>query len=180
MPLRPGVSSEVIHDNIKDLIQSGHPTRVAVAAALREAHKYAVGGATPQQQGQWWQRNRGEPVITHGLVPGPTAGRADLVKVSVPRGCYVLPADIVSAFGEGNTAAGDKYLQRYFGPEQPMGNIPMVPVSLSGGEWVVSPAHCAQVGRGDLKRGHDVLDALVKKVRADHKKTLGKLPGPVK
>ena len=53
-----------------------------------------------------------------------------------------------------------------------------VPVRLSGGEYVVLPQFVQAIGRGDIERGHNVLDAFVKKKRADLVKKLRKLPGP--
>ena len=43
-----------------------------------------------------------------GPIHSAVAGRTDHLPMHVPSGAYVLPADIVSAMGEGNTAAGFK------------------------------------------------------------------------
>jgi len=45
---------------------------------------------------------------------------------------------------------------------------------------VIAPHHVLRIGRGSLERGHDVLDELVKLLRAKYVKTLQNLPGPVK
>lgn len=50
-----------------------------------------------------------------GLFNGATPGRADKVPVSVPAKSYVIPADVVSGVGQGNTAAGAKVLDNMFG-----------------------------------------------------------------
>lgn len=50
-----------------------------------------------------------------GPIHSPVAGRTDHLPIHVPSGSYVLPADIVSAGGEGNTMAGYKTLRRTFG-----------------------------------------------------------------
>jgi hypothetical protein len=50
--------------------------------------------------------------IVTGGVRGKTGGRADALPVDVPAGAYVIPADVVAAFGEGNTEAGMHALDR--------------------------------------------------------------------
>ena len=64
---------------------------------------------------------RPHPVKPHGvkLHTGPihsvVAGRTDHLPMHVPTGSYVLPADIVSSHGEGNTMNGFKNLESVFG-----------------------------------------------------------------
>lgn len=48
----------------------------------------------------------------HGLVASPGPGRTDIHNASVPAGSYVLPADVVSGLGEGNTLAGAKVVDQ--------------------------------------------------------------------
>ena len=50
-----------------------------------------------------------------GPIHSAVAGRTDHLPVEVPSGSYVIPADIVSAMGEGNTNAGFKILRRAMG-----------------------------------------------------------------
>lgn len=198
-----------------------------------------------------------------GLVHSSVAGRTDRLPVSVPAGAYVIPADVVSGLGEGNTLAGAKVLDRMMhsgpfgttpmagrsgghsipgypaGPEKAMGGevdgspnlsgqltmppmampngipgqIPgglappmagapqppqhqgmsgmkrggnaddtgeTVPIIIAGGEYVVHPDSVKMVGKGDLTRGHDHLDAFVKNVRSATASKMQKLPGPKK
>jgi len=49
-----------------------------------------------------------------GPIKSHVAGRTDHLPMHVPSGSYVFPADVVSAHGEGNTAAGFKAIQRMF------------------------------------------------------------------
>jgi hypothetical protein len=120
----------------------------------------------------------------------------------VPSGSYVIPADIVSAMGEGNTMAGFKQMKIIFGGTPYSGptsvkmgggpygsNLPgkanggeseSVPIVAAGGEYVVSPEQVRMVGEGDLELGHRVLDEFVKSYRKKTIKTLQKLPGPKK
>lgn len=139
-----------------------------------------------------------------GPVHSAVAGRTDHLPVHVSSGSYVLPADVVSAHGEGNTVAAFKVLRRMFGgtpygghggpygsgngpygeplarggkPRQDKGAVPIV---IAGGEYTLSPDQVRWAGDGDIDRGHQVLDAYVKRVRAELIKTLSRLPGPAK
>lgn len=172
MPLQSGRSRSVIGRNIAEMEDAGHPRAQAVAAALRAARKtYAQGGG-----------------VHAGPLLSTVAGRTDHLPIDVASGSYVIPADIVSALGEGNTLAGTKVLQRMF-TTGPYG-IPLarrhfakggaVPIVAAGGEYVVPPEVVGQIGHGDVDRGHEILDAWVKKERAHTVKTLRKLPGPRK
>jgi hypothetical protein len=51
-----------------------------------------------------------------GAIGGTGLGRADTVPMHVPSGSYVLPADIVSHIGQGNSIAGQDVLRKMFGP----------------------------------------------------------------
>ena len=53
-----------------------------------------------------------------------------------------------------------------------------VPIMAAGGEYVIHPDIVAEIGNGNIKHGHQILDAWVKKVRQQHIHTLKKLPGP--
>jgi hypothetical protein len=55
-----------------------------------------------------------------------------------------------------------------------------VPIIAAGGEYIIHPDVVQDVGHGDMKEGHDVLDKFVIKVRKHHIETLKKLPGPKK
>ena len=133
-----------------------------------------------------------------GAIHSSVAGRTDHLPIHVPNGSYVLPADIVSHFGENNTSAGFKILHRMFGGvprgggEQPYnhtggpygmadgGKSDGVPIVAAGGEYVIHPHHVRQIGNGDIDLGHKVLDEFVKRIRKDLVETLKKLPGPRK
>jgi hypothetical protein len=49
-----------------------------------------------------------------GYLHGATGGRTDVLNISPPAGSYVIPADIVSGLGEGNSIAGAAVLNRAF------------------------------------------------------------------
>ena len=109
-------------------------------------------------------------------------GRTDTVPLDVASGSYVIPADIISGLGQGDTTAGYKVLGRMFGPQAPRPGPDgkTVPIMAAGGEFVISPESVARVGRGDVKAGHDALDAWVRTERRKNIMALKKLPGPAK
>lgn len=141
-----------------------------------------------------------------GPIHSPVAGRTDHLPMHVPSGSYVIPADIISALGQGNTIAGFKvakgifsqpaYGQRQAGGGGPYGmglprradggvvaalpHPPPVAIVAAGGEYVIHPLDVAHLGGGSLDEGHRVLDDFVKKFRAKTVKTLRGLPGPKK
>ena len=134
-----------------------------------------------------------------GPIHSPVAGRTDHLPMHVKSGSYVIPADIISAMGEGNTMAGFKAARRIFtaslygqkagpyGAEMPkkaaggqVEEADLVPIIAAGGEYVISPEDVTYLGKGDLDHGHQILDAFVKKMRAKTIDTLKKLPGPKK
>jgi hypothetical protein len=123
-----------------------------------------------------------EPIHV-GPLKSDVAGRTDHLPISVPAGAYVLPADIVSALGEGNTSAGLKIVDQMFPHEEPVREYASggkVPIMAAGGEVVLSPEQVAAVGGGDLDAGHAALDEWVRMTRANTIETLKRLPGPAK
>jgi hypothetical protein len=196
MPLEKGTSKETISKNISEMVASGHPREQAIAAALNTArHSRAHGGQM--------EIKAPKPFKLHtGPIHSAVAGRTDHLPAHVPNGSYVIPADVVSHMGEGNTIAGFKILRRMFagapyggsglpygqssGPygEQIQGRAHGgevhngVPVVVAGGEHVLAPHEVMWAGEGDLSRGHRVLDDFVKQMRAKSIETLKKLPGP--
>jgi hypothetical protein len=158
---------------------------MAIAVANKHFKKRAAGGALP----------RGG---TSGFLHGATSGRSDAILTEAPAGSHVIPADVVSGLGEGNSLAGAKVLNRIFntpygvkapsagrktmGPPRASGGGigEGMPVALSDGEWVVEPDQVAVAGGGDLDRGHKVIDDFIINVREMVIDRMKKLPGPVK
>lgn len=179
---------------------------------------YAGGGGTESMSEAVpsWIRQQNyelESALNKGIsspINSEVPGRTDQIPASVPTGSYVLPADVVSGLGEGNTLAGAAVISRMlktgpWGIDQPNhrggSSIPAPPahggsrrthyamggqtgstakIIVAGGEHILHPNDVARIGGGDLTRGHNILDTFVKKVRARTIQKLKKLPGPKK
>lgn len=122
-----------------------------------------------------------------GAIKAPVAGRTDHLPMHVPSGSYVIPADIISAIGEGNTAHGFDIIdymvkQRMAsgGDVENMDAADPVAIVAAGGEYVIPPDAVRGFGDGDLDTGHKALDEWVKSERANTIATLKKLPPPKK
>jgi len=199
MPLTSGKSQKTISHNIAEMIHAGHPKDQAIAAALSTARHSAHGGPRiPKPHGPHVHGGK----LHVGPIHSSVAGRTDHLPMHVPSGSYVIPADIISAMGEGNTMAGFKHMKRIFGgtpygggsapygqsggpygaemPHRADGGATDggVPIVAAGGEYVLAPHQVIEAGDGDLDRGHKVLDEWVKRMRKNTIKTLSDLPGP--
>ena len=73
---------------------------------------FAVGGFTSSDMPYWTRQEENESVNRHGLLASPIAGRTDKLAVSPATGSYVIPADVISGLGEGNTLAGANVMQK--------------------------------------------------------------------
>lgn len=219
--MSPGSSAGIVSRNIEEMVRSGHPHAQAVAAALSNADRHprrADGGALPAYQfggasAQMPPHLQLGPQTTTGFLKSATPGRTDHLRINAPAGAYVIPADLVSGIGEGNSNAGAAILERALttgpggialplkpkhnamsprGPTPPTKpHIPFAkggktadgeaqPILAAGGEYIVPPDVVRLWGRGDTKRGHDMLDRWVVTERAKMAAKQAKLPGPKK
>lgn len=149
------------------------------SSPIDEGEGFAMGGGVMRRALDVARKFANGGVVT-GPVIGETGGREDAKPVDVAAGSYVIPADCVSALGEGNSMAGHQHLNKVFGEAATRAAGGAIPILISDGEHVLTPEQVEKIGGGDMKRGHQVLDALVKKVRAAHIETLKSLPGPAK
>lgn len=128
---------------------------------------------------------RGLPDQSEPLHAGPlhstVPGRTDHLPITVAAGSFVLPADVVSGLGEGNTNAGMQAVSEMF-PLPPVRRSDggRVPIAAAGGEYVIAPETVAALGGGDLEAGHELLDDFVLRTRANTIQRLRALPSPEK
>lgn len=142
-----------------------------------------IGDGPPQTVEDLILRQGGDQ-FTEGLVHDDTPGRTDRLPTSMPADSYVIPADIVSGMGQGNTLAGAKILDAIFRDHgTPLkkaggGSVSRIPVIVAGGEYIVSPDKVRSIGGGDPEKGHKNMDSFVKKHRLSLVKRLKSLDGP--
>jgi len=127
--------------------------REAVGKASRTAKHLAFGGAA------------GGDDSAYGLVQSAIPGRTDRHNVDLPAGSYVIPADVVSGLGEGNTFSGAALMDKMLstGPWgtklPPSGNRgstiprPASPYSSADGSYQMhnAAAGYAKGGKSDTK-----------------------------
>jgi hypothetical protein len=133
MPLKKGSSQKTISNNISEMMEHGHPRAQAIAAALRTAR--AHGGK-----------------VHKGPIHSSVAGRTDHLPMHVASGSYVIPADIISAMGEGNSMAGFKVAQNIFGGHN---RTKGMPYGAKGLPYGVPTPHRADGGRLGYYDGGD-------------------------
>lgn len=212
MPLIKSGSRAAIGDNIREMQAAGHPHNQAVAAALSNARKY---GAKMQAGGGGFQAPFGERMVARqqmhqGFLHSAVPGRTDKLPIRVGGGAYVLPADHLSAIGQGNSLAGANIVGKMFGmgpfgtPRQsmPMGRAPQGHLNLSAKPGKLAAGGGADIGKptpiiaaggemvipperiiakfGDINKGHKMLDQWVMNTRKKHISTLKNLKPPKK
>jgi hypothetical protein len=164
--------------------------------------KYASGGGI--EGGFNPERSEAYGLARQGMLHSSVPGRTDKLNLNVPAGSYVIPADIPSALGQGNSMAGANVLNKMFtkgpygmnlsksqGPRTHAraaslsklrfadgGDTSATPIVAAGGEYIVHPDSVAELGHGDVSLGHDILDSFVKQVRDKHIQTLKGLKPP--
>jgi len=114
------------------MVASGHPVRQSIAASLHNADKYRSQGGIVGSQDMGEKYAAGGTVgFLHSSIPG----RTDLIHASPPSGSYVVPADVVSGIGEGNSNAGAALLRKALnsGPYSPP------PIRKAGGVGIPAP-----------------------------------------
>jgi hypothetical protein len=195
MPLKSGKSN--IGPNIRE---------------LERPSKHAPGGRSYEQALAIALKTAGVPKRANGghvgALRGKTMGRADEILTSVADGSHIIPADITSALGDGNSEAGFAKLEKIFPSQRALGGrisgmkgmkgilgsrmpkmprMPSmkfsrggaVPVKLSDGEFAIAPEHVTRVGGGDIERGHRCLDHWIVSTRKADIERRKRLPGPV-
>lgn len=178
--LKPGKSGATKHnpkgnfDSFEAQVERFRKQALEALRKERDGKKY--GGAV--DAAMRIARAMGGRVHTGPITQRADGGRTDTVPMDVPEGAYVIPADIVSALGQGDTTAGMKSIGGMFGPHDEPGAKQSVPILAAGGEYVMSPSQVARLANGDLAKAHAMLDQWVKATRAKNIETLANLPGP--
>ena len=119
-----------------------------------------------------------------GAMTGAGAGRADDRAVTAPRGAHVIPADVVSALGDGNTRRGHAILEDMFSKSKRSTSKLRradgggVRIQASDGEFIVSPEDVALLGAGNAEAGHELLNKFIEQSRADYAARQQSFPGP--
>ena len=90
---------------IAPMILGGGPIGIAAGRAM---------GGPPSNPMASWSEHQEARSLMHGPIMSSVPGRTDAHHAAVPSGSYVVPADIVSGRGQGNTAAGMNVLQHMF------------------------------------------------------------------
>lgn len=88
-------------------------------SAEEEPKKFARGGHTP-----WNVRRSSHIQHNGGMIQSSIPGRTDKIPLNVKSGSYILPADVPSALGQGNTMAGGDILRNML-KKGPYGVRPM-------------------------------------------------------
>jgi hypothetical protein len=90
----------------------GSPTAIKRGGIAKK--KFAAGGIPTSEALDPWYTRAEERGIMHpeGLIASTGAGRTDVHNMGVPSGAYIVPADVVSGLGEGNTLAGSSVIDR--------------------------------------------------------------------
>lgn len=138
-----------------------------------------------------------------GLFNSDVAGRTDRLPHAVAADSFVMPADVISGLGQGNTMAGAKIMDGIlssgpYGTRLPNirradgGGTPGVShVMVAGGEYLVHRRELEKMGRKmrasgksrartDLAAGHEWARDFVEKVRKHQKDFLKNAPKPKK
>jgi hypothetical protein len=127
-----------VSDAIDELVHHGsHPRPmkqiVAIAEAnhrrkdggIADAKKYALGGVMqdPYMERMEMRAAMNETGQYHpgGFIASDTAGRTDRLPMSVVADSFVMPADVVSGLGQGNSLAGPRMLNEIIGSPAPNG-----------------------------------------------------------
>jgi hypothetical protein len=103
----------------------------------------------------------GKKTKTHrGAIHSSVAGRTDHLPMHVASGSYVIPADIISAMGEGNSMAGFKVAKNIFSAPGPYGqSAESLPYGASGMPYGV-PAPKKAAGGAAPNVGYEIMKKL--------------------
>ena len=61
-----------------------------------------------------FKSNAEHGLFREGMIYSPVSGRTNRIPLNVPAGAFIIPADIPSALGQGNSQAGGEILKNMF------------------------------------------------------------------
>ena len=146
------------HERMRKPGTEGAPTAQSFEDAARTAKAHGGLGFAPMKSPPPLKALRAPKAtkIHVGPIHSPVAGRTDHLPMHVASGSYVIPADIISAMGEGNTMAGFRvakniFSQPFYGSGTPYGasGLPYgsgTPYGASGLPYGASAPHKAEGG----------------------------------
>jgi len=180
MPLKSGSSKAVVSENIREFHHGPSYAHTESKFGKKDADRQAI--AVAMETARKARRKRADGGKVHvGPIISHVAGRTDHHDMNVPNGAFVIPADVVSGLGEGNSLAGMKVIEHMFPHPNGGGSSgEPVPIAAAGGEVVLSPEQLTAKFGGDLDHAHKAMDAWVVHERKNIVKTMSKLPGPAK
>jgi hypothetical protein len=133
-------------------VTSGRPARADGGVA-----GYAFGGSPYTN---WQQRQEVRNMMRPGPILSSVAGRTDHISTSLPSSSHVLPADHISALGQGNTLHGFAVANSLFGASGPYGSGPTMRIGRSGGAPKPPPLPKFGLGgsadEGGAREGHEI------------------------
>lgn len=177
------------------------------------AHRAAggIGAFSQSMDNPSWTRSEARDMQhPEGFINSSVAGRTDRLPLAVGTDSHVIPADVVSGLGQGNSLAGADMWQRALrigpygtplpggyarhtpiprAPAMPSsggngyasgGSTGTTPIMAAGGELVVPPWRIQQLGGGDMKKGHAIIDKAIDHVRKHTIEFLKHAPKPKK
>jgi hypothetical protein len=146
-PMQPGQDRGPVHVNwanssgpegsAADFFRADKAMRAAQDAG-RDVTGYAQGGHIDRAMRMAQQK---AAPCHHGIINMAVGGRTDHIPMNVLEGSYVLPADIISGLGEGNTLAGTKIVDQMFS-SGPMGT--KIPSFRASPRFPAAPPHTYQ------------------------------------
>jgi hypothetical protein len=109
-----------------------------------EARHLADGGMSMSQENPWWERSDANqindiPFHQGGMIGGSGGGRTDRLPMVVGAEAHVVPADVMSALGQGNSAHGGPVLEAALGGGTGPYNTKLPTPRIEHNEWTSLP-----------------------------------------
>jgi hypothetical protein len=115
----------------------GSPEDLINTATHVARQPFQMGGIGMSTASPWWERSESRAIDSpmYGFAMGSGGGRTDKNNVGVASGSYVLPADVVSGLGDGNSFHGAWVIDRM------MRTLPYGAQAMAGARHGSGPPH---------------------------------------